>query len=90
MWNLFLSIKKIANHSTTRDHVPAISFLASSNGIVTATLKSKLLEVRGRLPDVYFGIHNKQDTTALFKDIQFRTEILTPSPIVVRRWGVEK
>lgn len=76
--------------------MPAISFLASSNGKVTATLKSKLLEVRGRLPDVYFGIHNKQDTTALFnaaylipqhylKMLQFRTEILTPSPIVVRR-----
>lgn len=77
---------KQTNHTTTCDHMPAVSFLASSNGTVTATLKSKLLKVRGRLPDVYFGIHSKQDTTQYYlKMLQFRTEILTPSPTVVRR-----
>lgn len=66
--------------------MPAISFLASSNGIVTATLKSKLLKVLGRLPDVYFGIHSKHCTTQYYlMMLQIRTEILTPSPIAVRR-----
>lgn len=66
--------------------MPAISFLAFSSGIVTATLKSKLFKVLGRLPGVYFGIHSKHGTTQYYlMMLQIRTEILTPSPIAVRR-----
>lgn len=63
--------------------ITCLQFLASSNGIATGTLKSKLPKVLGRLPNVNFGIHSKQDTTQYsLKMLQFRNETLTPNPIV--------
>lgn len=46
--------------------------------------------VLGRQHNIYFAIHSKQDTTEYYwKMLQIGTEVLTPSPLVVREMSGE-